>query len=69
MIDKNEYDFIVDDIKNWDVKKLVSNFMQLCWINTWLNADWFKKELAKYITPDTEIYKELEEIIFGDNFN
>jgi predicted ATPase len=62
-IDETQYKNIITDIKNPNVKDKAGDLMLLCKINTGMNKDNFKLNLAKFITKDTNIYKELKEII------
>lgn len=57
---------IVTDIENEDVKGKTGEIMNLCGINNRMTGEEFKKGLALFIQPDTNIYKELEEIVFID---
>lgn len=62
-IPKDEYDKIIPDI-NEEVKNKAADLMTVFGIKTGMNKDGFKKMLAVSITPDTAIYKELEDLLF-----
>ena len=64
-LDDNKYNEKISDIYNQDVKQLVGEIKKLCQIMTNINPDNFKIELSKYITPNMEVYKELEKCIFS----
>ncbi|MCP1661167.1 AAA family ATPase [Neisseria perflava] len=62
--DEAEYNKIIKDIKNADVKLLVSKMKKICGIATSINPEQFKINLSMYVTEDMNVYKELEECIF-----
>ena len=51
---------IVDD----DVKQITGLIQSTCGITTAINPETFKLNLAKVITPDMAVYKELEACVF-----
>lgn len=59
-----EYDLFVTDIVNQHVKDETGRIKNFCNLRVSVNADKFKIELAKYITPDMNVYIELENCIF-----
>ncbi len=61
---EDKYNEIVENIVNDDVKDKVSEIMNLCGVITGINKDDFKRGLSKYLTPDTNTYKELKNTIF-----
>lgn len=63
-IKEEDYDKIVKDIAGENIKDKAGELMRLCGIVSGLNQEDFKKELSKFITPETNIYVELEECIF-----
>ncbi|MBM9589727.1 AAA family ATPase [Leptospira sp. 201903075] len=62
--DEFTYDQKITDILNDNVKDQLSVIKNICGIKTSINAEVFKKSLAKLITEDSNIFKELEECIF-----
>lgn len=64
-LDESTYDIKISNIYDEDVKSLVGYIKNLCQISGSINPDKFKIELSKYITPDMEVYKELEKCIFS----
>ncbi len=59
-----EYDTFVTDIINNHVKDATGHIKNLCNLRVSMNPDKFKIELSKFITPDMEVYTELEDCIF-----
>ena len=59
-----EYDNFVTDIVNQHVKDNFSHIRNFCGIVTNINAEKFKIDLAKHITEDMAVYRELESCIF-----
>ena len=64
-LDESTYDIRISNIYDEDVKSLVGYIKNLCQISCSINPDKFKIELSKYITPNMEVYKELEKCIFN----
>ena len=64
MLNETDYDEFVTDITNQNVKDEISRMKNCCGIKTSVGADRFKLNLAKYITEETNVYKELKECIF-----
>lgn len=56
------YAGLITDIKNQNVKDITGQIMSLCSVNN-ISKDNFKKNLATFITVDTQIYKELKSVI------
>ena len=65
-LDFNEekYDSCIKDIDNQHVKDQTGTIRSICGISVSINAETFKKNLAKEIDPSMQVYKELERIIF-----
>lgn len=61
---EEDYDSFVTDIINQHVKDETGRIKNFCNLNMSINADRFKIELSKCITPDMNVYKELEDCIF-----
>lgn len=61
---EEDYDTFVTDIINQHVKDETGRIKNYCNLNMNINADRFKIELSKCITPDMNVYKELEDCIF-----
>lgn len=62
-LDEEKYKKIISDIKEDDVKNKTSEIKKLCGQEQ-ISSEEFKKELSVCIKKDTEIYKELKELIF-----
>lgn len=62
--DEQNYDQFVTDINNQNIKDEWLKIKNCCNITFSIGADQFKLELSKFITPDTDVYKELESCIF-----
>ena len=63
--DEQCYDEFVSDVINQNLKDATGRIKNFCNITTSINADKFKIELSKYISPETMVYQELEACIFG----
>ena len=61
---ENDYDSFVTDIYNQHVKDATGHIKNFCNIRVNVNPEKFKIELSKLITPDMDVYKELEDCIF-----
>lgn len=61
---EESYDLVVQDIKEDDVKSLFTQILACCTSKN-IGKDTFCFELAKYITSETEVYQELESVIFN----
>ena len=59
-----DYDNFVTDIDNQNVKDEIDRIKKFCGINTNISTNMFKLNLSKFITKETEVYKELRECIF-----
>jgi predicted ATPase len=57
-INKSDVSSNLSDVTNGDAKSVQSAIMQQCGFSG--NVDDFKKELAKFITPDTKVYVQLK---------
>lgn len=64
---ETEYDSFVIDIVNQNLKDSTGKIKEICGENRSISKDNFKKELGVFITPDTNVYKELKEEIFTVN--
>lgn len=64
-LDEAIYDKLVPDIVNDDVKGMTGKMKNLCHVKGSISPDMFKKQLAKMIRPEMEVYSELERCIFG----
>lgn len=63
--DEKSYDAFVTDIDNQQVKDAVGRIKNYCNITGSINAEVFKKNLAKCITESMNVYQELEKVIFN----
>lgn len=63
----NEYDKLVTDIVNQNIKDQVGRIKNICNIKININTDIFKLELSLLITEGMAVYKELEDCIFYNN--
>lgn len=61
---EQDYDAFVTDIINQNVKDEIGRIKNFCSITTNVNSENFKLNLAAYIVPEMQIYKELENVIF-----
>lgn len=61
---EESYDLIVQDIKEDDVKSMFTQILACCTSKN-IGKDTFCFELAKYITSETQVYQELESVIFN----
>lgn len=59
-----EYDKFVTNIDDDHVKDEIGRIKNFCGINTSINAEAFKLQLANCITEEMAVYKELEKCIF-----
>ena len=66
-IEKEVYDSYVTDINNQDLKPIISTLLAKTNRKSerGFNKEMFLKSLVPYITKDTEVYKELEQVIFN----
>ncbi|WPM80988.1 AAA family ATPase [Brucella pseudintermedia] len=65
--DEASYDQHISDIVNDDVKSKVNLVKNCCEIKGSVNPDAFKINLAGYVRPEMEVYKELYGCVFGTN--
>ncbi len=63
--DAAKYHSIVRNIVDDDVKKLTGAIKTICGISTPVNPELFKLNLARVISPEMGVYKELESCIFA----
>lgn len=63
--DERSYDEFVLDIVNQNLKDETGRIKNFCNITTSINADRFKIELSKCVSPESNVYQELEHCIFG----
>ena len=61
---ETDYDTYVTDIMNQHVKDETGKIKNFCNLRVNVNPERFKIELSKCITPDMNVYKELEDCIF-----
>lgn len=61
---ETDYDTYVTDIMNQQVKDETGKIKNFCNLRVNINPERFKIELSKYITPNMNVYKELEDCIF-----
>ncbi len=59
-----DYDAFVTDIINQNVKDETGRIKNYCSITTNVNPETFKLNLATFITPEMQVYKELKNVIF-----
>lgn len=64
--DEEFYDSFVSDINIENVKDELGKIKKACGIDTSINAEKFKMNLANYIVPEMNVFKELAECIFTD---
>ncbi len=62
--EEQDYDTFVTDIVNQNVKDETGRIKNFCNITTNVNPETFKINLSTYITPEMQVYKELEKVIF-----
>ena len=62
--DESAYDSFVTDIINQHVKDSTGRIRNFCGIVGSINAEVFKKNLAKVIDSSMQVYNELERVIF-----
>ena len=62
--DETSYDGFVTDIINQQVKDSTGRIRNFCGIVGSINAEVFKKNLAKVIDSSMQVYTELEQVIF-----
>ena len=62
--DESQYDGFVTDIINQNIKEETGRIKNITGLSVPVNADIFKISLSKFITPETQVYKELEDVIF-----
>ncbi|MEA1883956.1 MAG: ATP-binding protein [Thermotogota bacterium] len=63
-LDVDEYYKLIQDIYNGDMKETTGQLMDFLGIKTGMNKEDLKKQLARLITPEMDIFKELEDAIF-----
>ena len=61
---ETDYDAFVTDINNQNLKDSTGQIKKFCNMRISIDPDRFKIELSNYITPDMNVYKELEDCIF-----
>jgi len=62
---ESDYDKFITDIVNQQVKESTNHFRNFCQLKGSINAEVFKKNLAKVIDRSMQVYAELEEVIFN----
>jgi len=61
--DEEQYDSLVSDIDEQDLKPLFSDLLKCCTAEN-IGKEKFCLKLVELATPDTGIYNELNEVIF-----
>jgi predicted ATPase len=61
---EHEYDSLITDIVNQDVKSLTQEIKKICGLDLNSNTEKFKLQLSTFIIDDMDVYKELESCIF-----
>ncbi|MBS9388996.1 MAG: AAA family ATPase [Dolichospermum sp. WA123] len=61
---ENEYDLLVTDIDNQNLKDVTGKIKNICGITSSVNAEVFKLNLSKCISEEMNVYKELISCIF-----
>lgn len=64
--DEASYDKFVTDINNQHLKDETGRIKNFCGISTSINAEKFKRNLAKVIDGSMQVYQELEQVIFDE---
>lgn len=64
--DEASYDKFVTDINNQHLKDETGRIKNFCGISTSINAEKFKRNLAKVIDDSMQVYQELEQVIFDE---
>lgn len=59
------YDDLVNDIVNQNIKDEIVQIKRICGLDDNYGTDQLKLELAGYLTPDTNVYSELKNAVFG----
>ncbi len=62
---EQDYDGFVTDIINQNIKDETGRIKNFCSITTNVNPETFKINLATFIIPEMQVYKELEDCIFN----
>lgn len=62
---ETEYDKFVTNVIDDNIKDETNRFRNFCGITGSVNAESFKLTLSEYVTPEMEVYKELENCIFN----
>lgn len=62
--DEEQYDMLVTNINDQNVKEMGSRFRNICGIKTSINSEVFKLRLAESFPVDSDAYKDLEGAIF-----
>mgnify|MGYP005753294079 CR=1 FL=1 len=62
--DEVDYDSFVVNINDQNLKDYTSRIKSICGIKGSINAEVFKLELSKHLTPQMPVFRELEECIF-----
>ena len=65
VFDETEYDKLVTDIYNQNIKDATGMIKKICGITISINPEFFKINLSQCITQDMEVFKELEQCIFN----
>ena len=66
VFDEPEYDRLVTDIKNQNIKADINRVRNICGIKGSINADAFKIQLSKCVTEEMTVFIELLECVFKE---
>jgi AAA15 family ATPase/GTPase len=62
---EEQYDLLVTDIDNQNLKDSTGRIKNICGITSSINAEQFKITLSKYLEKDMAVYSEIENCIFN----
>lgn len=70
-VTREQYDSIIRDCINEDIKEnAAAKLKEICGVGKSMNKEKFMLHLSNFITPETTVYKELEDCIFQtENFS
>jgi len=61
---EQQYDQLVTDIENQNLKDITGQIKNICGITTNINPERFKLNLSEYVTEDMDVYRDLLQSIF-----
>ena len=61
---EQEYDTLVTDIENQNLKDDTGKIKNFCGITTSINPEKFKLQLSELVSEDMTVFKELENCVF-----